>query len=194
MIFLRQTNTPIRVDGYEPQHNFQDQTAICNHRKSHPQSLHHRFAVQPETSHCLLLLRESSAALAELRANDLISPQGAADCDILWRLDGPDLRGATDPKRCVSVSSTLNIPLSWTWDYLLQPVETRPARSSIDHDDRKPAPVPNGLLAALHYRFTARRNSPNSLLKRSGCWAKGKWPVPAYSENLAQDKASFNLA
>jgi hypothetical protein len=61
-----------------------------------------------------------AAALAGLGSDDLLPPQGAAGCDILWQPDGKHLQGTTDPALCVAVSSTLNVPLSWEWRYLLE--------------------------------------------------------------------------
>jgi len=56
--------------------------------------------------------------LKGLKTDDLLPPQGAAGCDIYWRKYGVDLRGATEPG-CSSMSSTLKVPLTWEWEYVL---------------------------------------------------------------------------
>jgi CpeT/CpcT family (DUF1001) len=61
--------------------------------------------------------------LKGLKAEDLLPPQGAAGCDVYWRLFGEGLRGATEPGACSSMSSTLKVPLNWEWDYVLTETE-----------------------------------------------------------------------
>ena len=68
----------------------------------------------------LIAVSRDASAFTGLTPKDLLPPQGAAGCDILWRMDGTNLRGHTDPNQCRSMSSTMNIPLSWQWDYLLE--------------------------------------------------------------------------
>lgn len=65
---------------------------------------------------------QDAAAFRGLRADDLAAAEGAAACAILWRLDGAQYRGVTEPG-CRSVSYTTNTMLSWEWVWTLSAEE-----------------------------------------------------------------------
>lgn len=65
-------------------------------------------------------ISRDAAAMAGMTKDELLPPEGAAGCPIYWtKVDGT-LRGATDPKDCVNMSSTMGIPLGWEWTYDLR--------------------------------------------------------------------------
>ena len=67
----------------------------------------------------LIAVSRDAEAFAGLAADDLLPPEGAAGCDILWRSDGEALVGLT-VAGCRSMSSTMNMVLSWEWQFRLQ--------------------------------------------------------------------------
>ncbi|MDX2144283.1 MAG: CpcT/CpeT family chromophore lyase [Rhodospirillaceae bacterium] len=57
--------------------------------------------------------------LKGLTPDDLKPAEGAAGCDIWWRLSGKQLLGRTEPGACASMSTVLKTTLNWEWEYIL---------------------------------------------------------------------------
>lgn len=63
------------------------------------------------------------AAFNGLSDADLLPAQGAAGCEILWRLNVHQLRGTTVPGACSGAVAAGRPSLQWEWEYLLDAEE-----------------------------------------------------------------------
>jgi hypothetical protein len=64
-----------------------------------------------------------ATAFRGLAAADLVPAEGAAACDLWWRLNGKQLLGRTTSGGCPSMSTTMKRVLRWEWEFLLNDEE-----------------------------------------------------------------------
>lgn len=103
------------ADGMWDNGEFQTWTVTVDEPRGMVRMDPHRFK-DPE--HYKPIARDADA-MAGMTKDELLPPEGAAGCPIYWTKEDGTLQGATDPKTCVNMSSTMGIPLGWEWSYVL---------------------------------------------------------------------------
>ena len=64
-----------------------------------------------------------AARLKGLPASELVPANGAAGCDIFWRLNGQQMLGRTDPGTCHATLERLKVDATFNWEWLLNEEE-----------------------------------------------------------------------